>query len=156
MYLSENRQADAVSISFYYKRLKRMNLKFHRPQKDLCEICENYHRSNETEKQTLHNDYAQHISEKDSIRNMKRDIKERTVAEEKIAFFDLQQVMLPHSNRGELFYKRRMSCYNFTVYDVKKHHADCFPWNESIAKRGANEISSYLSEYITQTDKEKK
>ena len=61
--------------------------------------------------------------------------------------------MLPHSNRGELFYKRRLSCYNFTVYDVKKHHAGCFPWNESIAKRGANEISSYLSEYITQTDK---
>ena len=35
MYLSENRQADAVSISFYYKRLKRMNLKFHRP-KNIC------------------------------------------------------------------------------------------------------------------------
>lgn len=64
------------------------------------------------------------------LKNTVRAREEKEVDEEKAAVdpsfdqkraatFDLQQVIfLPKKNRSEVFYKRRLSCYNLTVYDL--------------------------------------
>lgn len=47
-----------------------------------------------------------------------------------------------------MFYKRRLSKFNFTVYDVVTKECHCFTWNETISKRGACEIASCLYKVI--------
>ena len=78
-----------------------------------------------------------HITEKNAVRDLKAKIKSRNDASEVLATFDLEQVInLPKTNRCEVFYRRRLSVYNFTVYDVKSGKCDAFVWHEGMAKRG--------------------
>lgn len=57
--------------------------------------------------------------------------------------FDLQQVVyLPKSNEDALFYKRRLSNYNFTFYNLADHSCDCYTWHEGESRRGSSEIST--------------
>ena len=70
-----------------------------------------------------------------------------------VSISDLQQnTYLPKSNVGESFYKHRLACYNFTVNDLASHDGYCYLSNESLTKRGANEISMYISGYLTMLD----
>ena len=71
------------------------------------------------------------------------------------ASFDLQQVMyLPKSNMSEVFYKRRLANYNFTIYDIGTKDGHCFLSHEGTTNRGSNEIASYLFSFLEAKDKE--
>lgn len=65
--------------------------------------------------------YENHIAEKEEIRKIKEEFKEKckkskTVA---IASFDMQQVIhLPISNENAKFYKRSLANYNLTRYEI--------------------------------------
>lgn len=41
-----------------------------------------------------------------------------------------------------------MSVYNFTIYDITRHEDFCYLWSENEAKKGSNEVSSCLLQYI--------
>ena len=59
------------------------------------------------------------------------------------ASFDLEQVIYsPISNESKIFYKRRLSVYNLTVYDIGTKDCHCFTWNETQSRRGSSEIST--------------
>lgn len=63
---------------------------------------------------------------------------------------DLQQVIsLPKTDAGMVFYKRKLSTYNFTIYDRLFKKGFCYVWNESEAKRGANEIATCVLKFLT-------
>ncbi|XP_043274845.1 uncharacterized protein [Venturia canescens] len=47
-----------------------------------------------------------------------------------------------------MYYSRKLAIYNLTVFDMGNHKGTCYIWNETIAKRGANEISSCIWQYI--------
>ena len=87
-------------------------------------------------------------------------MKKRALAEKGkhvVANFDLEAVIyLPKSNRTEIFYKRRLSCYNFTIYDLGTGDGYCYFSHEGVtcrrACRGSNEISSYLLDFLKQQD----
>ena len=153
MYTDEHAADDNVAFSFYYRVFRSLNLKFTRPKKDLCGICEGYRQGTDVEKVTQRQEYERHIQEKLSVREIKKGFKDENNEKRLVASFDLQQVIfLPRSNRCEIFYKRRLSCYNFSVYDVKSKDAHCFLWNETVAGRGANEIASHLATYLVEAD----
>ena len=63
LYLAENPKQKA-SLSFYAKTLHGMKLKFHKPKKDLCGICETYYKGDEVEKTKLREEYLGHTHEK--------------------------------------------------------------------------------------------
>ena len=66
-----------------------------------------------------------------------------------VACFDLQQVLpCPHGQISVYFYKRKLSCYNLSIYDLATNHAKCFMWHEGIAGRGANEVNSCVFKYL--------
>ena len=154
MYLDEHTPEDAISFSFYFRVFRKLNLKFTRPKKDLCGICEGFRNGTEEEKAALRTKYEKHILEKVTVRQIKKDVQEENNRKMLVASFDLQQVIfLPRSNRCEVFYKRRLSCYNFSIYNIKSTEAHCFLWNESIAGRGANEIASHLATYLVKADR---
>ena len=161
LYLEEhNKNERKASLSFYSKAVENMKLKFHSPKKDLCGLCDAYRKGNEGEQALICIDYEKHIQEKCKARELKEEMKEKAKFNPETfvtSVFDLQQVLyLPKSNRGELFYKRRLSCYNFTVYELASKTGYCYLHHEGLAKRGSNEIASNLYSYLTVVDGEKK
>jgi len=71
-----------------------------------------------------------------------------------VASFDLQKVLTaPRGESSSFYYKRKFATYNLTVYDIGKKSGYCFMWNESEAKRGANEIATCLIKFMTSLKK---
>lgn len=59
--------------------------------------------------------------------------------------FDLQQVIyVPISQESALFYKTRLSNFNFTFYDLANKECFSFPWHEGSSKRGSSEITTCI------------
>ena len=59
------------------------------------------------------------------------------------ANFDLQQVIyLPMSPESSIFYKRRLSNYKLTFYNISNKDCRCFIWEETQRKHGSSEIST--------------
>ena len=88
-------------------------------------------------------------------KNNMRKIRESAILEAKksektlVACFDLQKVLLlPHSNVGILYYKGKVKILNFTVYDMATFQGYCHIWNETIARKGADEVASCLLKFI--------
>lgn len=123
------------------------NLGFHCPKKDQCSCCETYKNSNEQDKMKQQQDYENHILRKEMVRDKKRTDKETAAInrDTRLINFDLQKVLIsPKTNVGEIYYSRKLSTYNFTVFDVISKQAKCYMWYEGIGKRGSNEISSCM------------
>ena len=54
---------NGASIPFYRSMLEKLNLKFHRPKKDLCGICDSFVKASVSQKEPLQERYNQHIRE---------------------------------------------------------------------------------------------
>ena len=64
--------------------------------------------------------------------------------------FDLQQVLTaPQLEVISLFYKRKLNCYNLTVYNLATAEVKCYMWHEGSAGRGSDEIATCILDYIT-------
>nr|CAI5860226.1 unnamed protein product [Callosobruchus analis] len=128
--------------------LSNYNLGFHRPKKDQCRICVAF-----TKKDVKTEEYEQHLKKKDIARNEKRKDKQQAGESEGTIVsinFDLQQVLVTPSDptNNQLFYKTRLSTYNFTVYNVVSKEGTCYMWHESEGGRGSCEIASCLFQYF--------
>ena len=155
----EDENPGVASSSLYQKVMRENNVKIHRPKKDMCGRCEVYRKGDEEVKSTHEEEYTKHRQEIDEVRKVKSESKEKALhdASHAAAVFDLQQnIYLPKSNRSEVYYKRRLACYNFTIYDLGTRDGSCYLSNESITKRGACEVSLYLYDYLTIQDKKGK
>ena len=63
--------------------------------------------------------------------------------------FDLQAVLTtPFAGDARIYYKRKLSLYNFTIYDNSSANGHCYLWDETEGGRGANEIASILLYYM--------
>ena len=49
---------------------------------------------------------------------------------------------------SQLYYKRKLSVYNFTIYANDSGKASCFTWDKTEGKRGSCEIASCLVTYL--------
>lgn len=140
------------------------NLSFFKPKKDQCFQCSEWKAFTEQEK-LAHPEklaaYDEHVKNKQLVRDLKwldkvksRDREANAVAGSpvmRVITFDLQKVFLcPKSDVGEFFYKSKLSCYNFTVFDCTVKEAHCYCWDQTIGDRGANEMSSCVYRYITE------
>ena len=128
---------------------KNFNLSFQRPLKDRCDFCTSYSFSSEQEKEKLRESFNRHIANKEASRLQKQEDKSKAERNDDETFlaacFDLEQILMtPHSYESCLFYKRRLSTYNFTVYDLCSKDGFCYIWNETISGRGSCEVASSL------------
>lgn len=106
-----------------------------------------YREGNDETKEKLQSKYEKHISEKEKVKKIKDECKEKSKSDKSAltASFDLQQVIhLPISNESALFYKRRLANYNLTFYDIGSKNCHCFTWHECQSKRGSNEVATAI------------
>ncbi|XP_071480958.1 uncharacterized protein [Diadema antillarum] len=131
------------------------NLGFHHPKKDECNTCASFNNSTPEEREVKEQNYKKHIAEKESAREEKQRDKERAKIDPIFSSFtfDLQQVLTtPYGQTSSFYYKRKMSTYNFTVYNQATACGNCFVWHETTAKRGACEIGSCLLKFMQSLD----
>jgi hypothetical protein len=63
--------------------------------------------------------------------------------------FDLQAILnLPYAAENQLYYVRKLNCYNFTIYDSHNQTGISYLWDETNGKKGSNEIGSCLLKYL--------
>ncbi|XP_060554953.1 uncharacterized protein LOC132715878 [Ruditapes philippinarum] len=122
------------------------NIAFNKPLKDQCDICSTIKNINENKENSMSNfEFERHIKNKNLARKEKEADKSSAKSNESFvaACFDLQQVFtLPKSFQGQLYYARKLNNYNLTIYSLGNSDAYCYIWNETLANRGSNEVSS--------------
>ena len=65
--------------------------------------------------------------------------------------FDLQAVLMtPFARDAHIYYKRKLSVYNFTIYNNSSANGHCYLWDETEWGRGANEIVIHSSVLLAQ------
>ena len=145
----------------YYNKIfqENFNLSFGRPQVDTCCECEQL--TIKIKSKSL-NDAAKRvaIAEKlvhtrkakkfyGSLENAKRLCQENadTVA---LCFDYMQNVSMPKIPVQDLFYLRKLTVCVFCVYNLKTEQPVLFIYHEGNAKKGPNEVCSFLMKYIEQ------
>lgn len=81
---------------------------------------------------------------------MKED-KERSLRNPTVccANFDLQKVLTtPRAEISILYYKSKLSVWNFTIFMLGSNIGICNLWNETIGSRGSTEIASFVWIFI--------
>ena len=153
---TEHRVKEAVYRMIFARDF---NLGFYVPKKDQCKICVQRERLDGAERENYDRDiYNPHVDRKVRANSAKSADKEHASESLKTGDgsyrsinFDLQSVLYtPCSAVGPLFYKRKLAVYNFTIYEQITHEGFCFLWNETIAKRGSDEVGSCLKKYLDQ------
>lgn len=133
------------------------NLSFHHPSQDTCEKCDTFKASlmtaSDDDKNRIEEEKAKHHELAEMAYNEKRADKEFALKSKGIvtASFDLQKVLpCPMLQTGIVYYKRQLAVYNLTIFEtsVDGNKAHCMIWDETIAKRGGQEIGSCVMKWL--------
>lgn len=140
-----------VTFEKYRQIFSEYNLGFFKPKKDQCKKCLAYTSMSEEEKKAEEGTYQKHLNRKNEARQARDE--DKLIAKENpkvLAFnFDLQAVLTtPKGSAGQIFYLRKLAVFNFTIYNLGNQNVMCYLWDETKGKRGSNEISSCVNDYI--------
>lgn len=149
--LCSTQNVKSVTFEKYRQIFSEYNLGFFKPKKDQCRKCLTYKNMSEEEKQAEKEAYQKHLIRKNEARQARDEDKLIAKANPKVlAFnFDLQAVLTtPKGSAGQIFYLRKLAVFNFTIYNLRNQNVMCYLWDETKGKRGANEISSCVYDFI--------
>ncbi|XP_052122519.1 uncharacterized protein LOC127749229 [Frankliniella occidentalis] len=154
VWMSKVKPNDQVKAETFYRSVfnTKFNLGFHKPKKDMCDMCSVFDLCNAAQKAKLQEKFDMHLKHKNDAKVARKA--DREYAQEKkdtvcYAIYDLQKTLcVPNLDIGEVYYKRKLSMYNFTIYNVIEHQGFCYTWNESEARKGANEIATSVLLFI--------
>lgn len=147
-----------VKYSFYYTFFKEnFNYRFGRPQKDVCGTCEDLSTKiknpvlNDVAKRVAVAEKMIHLRKSKKFYSSLKDVGKRCVDEEDtygVVIDYMQNLPLPHIPVQEIFYYRQLWVNCFCIYDLKTKTSKIYTYHEGIAKKGANEVCSFLYDYI--------
>ena len=146
-----NGKNPVIESTYHRIFVENFNISFHSPKKDLCSLCEKYR--NSEQKNELQDMYEKHLQRKEEARTLKSEHKEMAKNSSHFfaACFDLQQVLpCPYGQNSLFYYKRKLDLYNLSFYSMGDNKVDCMMWDQTTAKRGANEIGSCLIKILSQ------
>uniref|UniRef100_A0A6P7GSR2 Uncharacterized protein LOC114341726 n=1 Tax=Diabrotica virgifera virgifera TaxID=50390 RepID=A0A6P7GSR2_DIAVI len=147
----ENHPCDKPTTKSQYRNIfnTEFNIGFFSPKKDMCLTCNLY--NTKAEKDQIGKEYALYIANKCVAREAKNRDKEVSKKTETVVTpcFDLQKILTTLQSEVSLFYyKRKFKVYNFTIFDLGSAEGYCYAWDETTGKKGPNEISSALFDFI--------
>lgn len=128
------------------KVIQDKNIAFQPPKKDRCDTCISYEVG-----QVEEVDYNDHIARKEAARAEKAKDKEMGAEGKCIVLTqDLQSVKIcPSLNASALYYKTKLICHKFTIFDINNHTARCCWFDETDADLTANTFASCIIDYLT-------
>ncbi|CAK1579940.1 unnamed protein product [Parnassius mnemosyne] len=144
----KERQVVPEKASFYkFIFTNEFNYGFHRPKKDQCDHCIQFKNRPEHEQQLHKEEYDLHIIRKNEARKHKVLDKNRTKVDPGFIAFamDLEKLLLaPNLQAGQVYYKRKLKIYNFTLYNLGDSEATNYMWHEGVGTKGASEIATCI------------
>lgn len=135
---------NAASRPTFLKILDRENIAIHHPRKDQCDTCCSFKANNISQLE-----YDDHILKKNEARQAKKDA--IAMANDKVVVItvDVQSVLLaPKLLASALYYKLKLQCHNFTVYECRTKKVTLYFWHEADGGVSANEFTSCLVDYV--------
>lgn len=143
----------------YYRYIfnTKFNLHFFIPKKDTCKRCDifkikiNNPELTTEEKNKIKCDHELHLRKAELAReNMKKDTEESKVnTDTYTCTIDLQKALpFPVLTVSDAYYKRNLYCYNLGVHDLQKDTGYFYTWDETMAGRGSQEISSCVIKHL--------
>lgn len=151
----------ALKISYaYYTRYFRENfsLRFGRPQVDVCSTCETL--NNKIKNQQL-NETAKRAAVAELLVHKRRSKKFYTKLNSEsrknendvdnvlaLSFDFMQNIQLPKTPVGEVFYYQQLTVSLFCIHNIKDNNSKMYIYHEGQAKKTANEICSFLLDYL--------
>jgi len=152
-WMTEKENVRPATERQYRDFVKTLEIGIHRPKKDLCNKCTSYDNlSPEERTEEIKLSQDAHIANKTLARAKKNTDKDKSMTDSTFvtATFDFQKVLsAPSGQASLLYYKRKLSIYNFTIYHMGARKGICNVWDESTGKRGANEVASCLLRFMT-------
>ena len=113
---------------------------------DLCDECQAFENMPDPTNEQIEKQSA-HLRRKDRACNYKDELKSKAKGAPHVssACFDLQQALLsPHGLSSSFFYKRKLSVYDLSVYELSTSDVVCNIWTEAISARGVKQIASCI------------
>lgn len=148
-----------VKYEYFLKHFKdNYNLKFGRPQVDVCSECE---RLNARVKDPNLNDIAKRVAIAELMVHKRRakkfyaklkEVEEKCSTQKEVmglTFDYIQNMPLPHIPVQEIFYYRQLWVYGFEVHDIKNNKGHFYTYHEGQARKGPDEVCTFLQDYIT-------
>jgi len=134
----------------FFELFDSMNLSIWKPKKDQCDKCCEYEAGNIDEEE-----YNNHLKKKDDARESKVVDKQRALNDKsvKVLSMDLQSLLVcPKLAASALYYKMKLSCHNFTIYDLASHDVQNYFWHEGEGELNANVFASCLIDHLNKMD----
>lgn len=136
---------DVLSHFVMRTQIKQKNIGLYRPKKDWCDLCFKHKSGNLPDPE-----YLAHIDEKNRARDEKE--KDKTDAEQNLCHaltMDVQAVKIcPCINASALYYRTKLCCHNFTIFDLAKKAATCYWFDETVSDGQASTYASCLVDYL--------
>lgn len=134
-----------LSTFTFYKVIESENLAFQQPKKDRCDTCVANDAGLVSEE--VYND---HVNLKERARHEKRLDKDRAIEGTHFVITqDVQAVKVcPSLNASALYFKTKLACHNFSVYDMKSGSARCYWFNETQADLCAPTFASCVIDFL--------
>ena len=121
-----------------------MNIAFFQPKKDQCDICCSYETQNISEEE-----YQAHVHKKEQAQAEKSKDKENVVENTTVVTMDVQAVLtVPRILASAVYYRTKLSCHNFTVFNVHTKDTICYFWHEAEGRLTANSFASCIYDYL--------
>ena len=137
-----------IGRQLYKSIFDELNMSLYHPKRDQCDTCCGFETGNVPQ-----DVYDVHISRKDSARHEKATDKEKALTDDtfRVITVDLQAVLLcPLLKASALYYKTKLCCHNFTLYDVSSKDVVCYMWHEADGEIVSSNFASCIVDYITQ------
>lgn len=144
-YCAEN--DEPILCRFTFEKLFRdKNLSLYTLKKNMCDVCSGHAVGNIDS-----SDYEQHIKRKCRARYEKKNDKKKALTEGKIILLsmDLEAVKVcPFLTASALYFKTKLTCHNFTMYDLITHETSCYWFDETCADLTASTFVSFVIDYL--------
>ncbi|KAK0040723.1 hypothetical protein Bpfe_029844 [Biomphalaria pfeifferi] len=135
-----------VSKKIFDKIFHSLDLSFNNPRKDQCDTCRAYKQGSVDSVS-----FQEHIEMKDRARHFKALDKELAAENDtlKVVTMDMQQLLLcPKSFASAVYYKRKLSVHNLTLYDLKSKDVFCYLWHEGQGGLDSDEFASIIVDFL--------
>lgn len=137
------------------------NLKFGLPRSDTCGTCDRYQVKltccdDPEEIRKINNEKELHLRKAEKFYEIKRKYKLKAREDPNnficISFDYMQNLPVPHIRTNAVFYARQLWLYVFGVHNDGKNTATMFSYDETIGRKGQNEVASLLFQYFRSND----
>lgn len=86
--------------------------------------------------------------------DMKASDKQKAIDVKGVTFrsisFDLQAILsVPYAGDNQIYYRRKLIVYNFTIFENHDSNGECFVWDECAGSKGSSEIATCLIKYLS-------